>query len=250
MNKFYATIFLIAATSVARAQQKTSGVIYFDQEINTQAMQVTTNGGETAGFHAPDKIVNKFELVFNPTAAKFQKSIVDDATSGAPAGGMVMRIGGAGRDLFFKAGADTVTESFEINGEELLLKTKLGYASANVEKTNETQKIAGFTCKKAIITGAENQKTTLWYTSELNFNASPIVALWTEGVVLGIENNRMKFMATTVNYMKIKDAEVAMPKKGTLITQEEYKKKMDEFRKLIQGGAPGPGGGNIIIRRN
>ena len=54
--------------------------------------------------------------------------------------------------------------------------------------------------------------------------------LWVAGVVLGIETDRMKFYATSVEYTKIKDSEVAVPKKGRTITQEEYQKAMEDMR--------------------
>ena len=59
---------------------------------------------------------------------------------------------------------------------------------------------------------------------------------WIAGVVLGIETDRMKFYATSIEFTKIKDSEVAAPKKGKTITQEEYQKAMEEMRAKFRNG--------------
>ncbi len=264
-KQFFAVILLCTGlSSYVFSQQKTAGVIYYDQVIDLKAMasqfKQNTNGagqGEGqqrvmifggAGGNMPEKIVNKFEIAFNPTGAKFQKSVIEENNApegGAAVGGMaMMRFGGSGdREIFFN-GTDKVTESFELNGEEVMMENALGAMSATAEKSDETRKIAGFDCKKAVVTGRNGQKTTIWYTTELPFKASPMPALWTEGVVLGLETDRMKYFATSIEYSKVKDSEVAVPKKGRMITQEEYQKKMEEMRSRFRN----MGGGNREIR--
>lgn len=245
------------------SQQKTSGVIYYDQVIDIKAMmpQAGSAGAEAnaqqrtmimsaIGGNIPDKITNKFEIAFNPSGAKFQKSITEDITAnpeaGAPAGagaasGMMMRFGGGDRELFF-SNTDKVTESFEMNGEAVLLESILGNGAKEAELSSETRKIIGFDCKKAIVTGRNGSKTTIWYTTELSFKASPLIPMWIEGVVLGVENERMKYFATAIEYSKIKDSEVAVPKKGKIITQEEYQKQMEAMRSRFRNRAGGQGG--------
>ena len=49
-----------------------------------------------------------------------------------------------------------------------------------------------------------------------------------------IENQRVKFYATSIEYIRIKDSEIALLKKAKMITEEEYMAKLDEFCKRIQ----------------
>ena len=252
--------FCFVFTSYVFAQQKTSGVIYYTQVIDTRAMRAGV--GEAAqqqapranGFNIPDKITTKMEIIYNANGAKLQKSEIEEDISqtGNAEGGMrMMRFGGnADREVFFNFTDKKVTESFELSGEQLLLEKKLGSNSGDAVKTDETRKIAGFDCKKIIIKDKSGAETTVWYTTDLPFTASPVPALWTEGVVLGVENQRMKFYASSIEYIKIKDSELALPKNAKLISEEEYAVKQAAFRKTMQEQFRNRGGSGsqVIIR--
>ena len=254
--------FCLVFTSYVFAQQKTSGVIYYTQVIDTKAMRAGGGEGQqqapranNSGFTMPDKITSKMEIIYNANGAKLQKSEVEEDISQAgnsEGGGMrMMRFGGnSDREVYFNFADKKVTESFEMNGEELLLEKKLGSNAADAVKTEETKKIAGFDCKKVSIKDKNGSETTVWYTTDLPFTASPVPAVWTEGVVLGVENARMKYYASSIEYIKIKDSELALPKKSKLITEEEYTAKQAEFRKKMQEQFRNRGGSGtqMIIR--
>jgi len=250
--------FCLVFTSYVFAQQKTSGVIYYTQVIDTKAMRAGAEGQDQQGprrngMNMPDKITNKMEMIYNVNGAKLQKSTVEEDISqqGNQEGMRVMRFGGnADREVYFSFVDRKITESFELNGEQLLLQKALGSSANEVVKTDETRKIAGFNCKKVSIKDKNGLETTVWYTNDLAFSASPVPALWTEGVVLGVENLRMKYYASSIEYIKIKDSELALPKKGKLITEEEYATRQAEFRKRMQEQFRnrGANGGQVIIR--
>ena len=251
--------FCLVFTSYVFAQQKTSGVIYYTQVIDTRAMRQGAEGQQQraarpSGFTMPDKITNKMEIIYNANGAKLQRSEAEEDISqaGNAEGSMRMtRFGGnADREVFFHPGGKKVTESFEMNDEPFLLEKQLGSNSADAVKSDETRKIAGFDCKKAVIKDKNGSETTVWYTSDLGFSASPVPALWTEGVVLGVENQRMNFFATEIEYIRIKDSELALPKKAKLLTEEKYAAKQAEFRKRMQEQFRNRGGnGNQVIIR-
>lgn len=236
--------FCFVFTAYVFAQQKTSGVIYYTQVIDTRAMRAGTGAGRQQqtpranGLIMPDKITTKMEIIYNVNGAKLQKSEIEEDISqaGNPDGGMrMMRFGGnADKEVFFNFAKKKVTESFELSGEPLLLEKQLGSDAAEVIKTDEIRKIAGFDCKKISVKDKSGMETSVWYTTELPFAASPVPALWIEGVVLGVENQRMTYYATRVEYIKIKDSELALPKKAKRISEEEYAIKLAEFRKTMQ----------------
>ena len=163
-KQFFGIIaFCTLLSSYVFSQQKTAGVIYYDQVIDLKSMAAGQqqgaggNGGEARvmtfgglnGSAMPEKITNKFEIAFNPTGAKFQKSEAEDIT--APGGGegsgggmrMMMRFGGSDREMYFSA-SDKVIESFELNSEEVLLESVLGSGSKEAELSTETKKNIGF----------------------------------------------------------------------------------------------------------
>ncbi|WP_113652644.1 hypothetical protein [Pedobacter namyangjuensis] len=122
-----------------------------------------------------------------------------------------------------------------------------GPPTLEVVKTDETKKILDFNCKKVIVKSIRKAKvlgedkdvtdeTALWYTTDLGFNFSPDPNLWTEGVVLAIENKGKATTATSIEYRNVSAKDVTAPKKALPITQEEYKAKMEAMMKRFSGG--------------
>lgn len=122
-----------------------------------------------------------------------------------------------------------------------------GPPTLEVVKTDETKKILDFNCKKVIVKSIRKAKvlgedkdvtdeTALWYTTDLGFNFSPDPNLWTEGVVLAIENKGKATTATSIEYRNVSAKDVTAPKKALPITQDEYKAKMEAMMKRFSGG--------------
>lgn len=124
---------------------------------------------------------------------------------------------------------------------ESAVKFLPGPPTLEVVQTEETKKILGFNCKKAIvksirkatILGAEQNvvdETAIWYTTELGFNFSPNPNMWTEGAVLALENKGTSTVATSIEYRGVSTKDVTPPKKAIALTQEEYVKKLEAMR--------------------
>jgi len=126
-----------------------------------------------------------------------------------------------------------------------------------IVKTDETKKIIGFNCNKAIVktirkakvlgeVGEIADETAVWYTTELGFNFSPNPNMWTEGTVLSIETKGSATTAKSIEYRGVSAKDVTAPKKATPITQEEYVVKMQNMMKRFTGGGrPGGQGGQV-----
>jgi len=82
----------------------------------------------------------------------------------------------------------------------------------------------------------------LWYTTELGFDFSPNPALWTEGAVLAIEGKGNNVVAKSIEYRNVSSKDVTLPKKGTVITQEDFRAKMEQMRKQMRGNRAGGNG--------
>ncbi len=122
-----------------------------------------------------------------------------------------------------------------------------------IVKTDETKKIIGFNCNKAIVktirkakvlgeVGEISDETAVWYTNELGFNFSPNPNMWTEGTVLSLETKGSATTAKSIEYRGVGAKDVTAPKKATPITQEEYLVKMQNMMKRFSSGGNRQGG--------
>lgn len=127
-----------------------------------------------------------------------------------------------------------------------------------VVKTDETKKILNLNCNKVIVKTIRKAKvlgedkniideTALWYTNDLGFNFSPTPNLWTEGVVLAIENKGNNTVAKSIEYRNVSSKDVTAPKKAVPITAEEYQAKMEAMRKRFSNGRQGGAPARVVI---
>ena len=97
----------------------------------------------------------------------------------------------------------------------------------NVEITNETKEIAGYTCKKAILT-IEGEEHNVFFTEELGdgkINLSNPIFKDIKGVMLEYsfeeEGIYQKLSAVSVEKKKVADSEFEMPEGYQVVTQSE-----------------------------
>lgn len=118
---------------------------------------------------------------------------------------------------------------------EELQKENADKATGKVQVTGETKNIAGFTCKKAIVTTEQDGiKSTLevYFTDELgavNANFDNPTYKDINGVMMEFTNKTeqfsMHFEATKVEKKSVSDKDFEIPAGYTLTTQEELKSK-------------------------
>ncbi|TGD81420.1 GLPGLI family protein [Hymenobacter wooponensis] len=96
--------------------------------------------------------------------------------------------------------------------------------------TDQTKKIAGFTCRKATVP-FQKETYTIWYTTELPFTYSPIRELLpTQGVVLSVESPKEQFKATKVDLKPVPEAEVRPVAGAQLVTTEQLRDLREKAR--------------------
>ncbi|QMW01767.1 GLPGLI family protein [Spirosoma foliorum] len=106
--------------------------------------------------------------------------------------------------------------------------------------TDQTRKIAGYTCRKATVP-FKNETYTVWFTTELPITYSPIRELTPEtGVALLIESSREQFKATKVNLSAINAKEVQPTAEAQAVTPEQLadlrQKATADFQQQIMMG--------------
>ena len=232
----------------------------------------------------PKASKSEFELLFNATNASYMPaSEIEDSNGGGGGGGGAaagaMRgfggfggMGAANRDLYFNFLENKLTEVFDMSDTTYFLQAKLGVSSnpvinmggmgpskapvTTITKTSETKKILGLNCNLVIFTTVSTRKimnedkeitdvVNVWYTNELGFNFSPRTDLWTEGAVLSIEARGSSTTAQSIEYRNVSNKDVNLPKKGVVITADEYKAKMEQRMKQMRNNR-GNGNGNVI----
>lgn len=239
------------------AQPKKSGAIQFQSTFDPAAM-AAANGirlSDEVIARMPKKSVTGFELLFNATNASYTPvEDIEDSNNSGGGGPRFGGFGGANREYYYNLAEHKLTEVFDLNDTTYFLQNKLGAAATTgfgqsstppvieVIKSDETKKILGFDCKKVTVKTTVKRKiqdeekeitdqTVLWYTADLGFEFSPNPSLWTEGAVLQIEGKGTQVVAESIEYRNVSNKDVSLPKKGTVITLEEFRAKMEQMRK-------------------
>jgi hypothetical protein len=150
-----------------------------------------------------------------------------------------MSLGMGNTSTIFNAADETSTTLLEMMGQKFAIKmSKEDIEKENakmqdysVEQTDETKDIAGYSCKKVLITYTQDGKTTTqeaWFTEELGegaFNATNPIFKDIKGTLLEFTVNEsgmtMTMTAVSVDKKKISDKEFDIPEGYKEVTQEE-----------------------------
>jgi len=115
-------------------------------------------------------------------------------------------------------------------------KDKVNDPKPVIVLSDETKKIAGYTCKKASITEknattGEESQMVVWYTDELISNEKINFATEAEGIKGFVLSTEMKFgkitttsIATEIKKGKVSAIDFLEPADATVLTEEDYKK--------------------------
>jgi len=103
--------------------------------------------------------------------------------------------------------------------------------------SNQTKKIAGYTCRKATVP-YKKETYTIWFTTDLPFTYSPVRELTPEkGVVLALESEQEQYRAAKVDLKAVPEAEVQPSPTAQKLTAAELKdvrdKAMADFRQKM-----------------
>jgi GLPGLI family protein len=270
MKRLFITLSFFAFCIQLQAQPKKSGAIQFESTFDPAAMAAANGIKLTDQMLArmPKSSVTAFELLFTATNASYMA--VEETEDSNNSGGGGMRFGGFGgnnnREYYYSFADHKLTQVFDMNDTTYFMDAQLGKAAQQnfgpagqaappvVEyiKSDETKKILGFNCNLVTVKTTSKRKildeereivdeTKLWYTTELGFDFSPNPALWTTGAVLAIEGKGNNAVAKSIEYRNVSNKDVNLPKKGTLITQDQFRAKMEQMRKQMRGNRPGGG---------
>jgi GLPGLI family protein len=97
--------------------------------------------------------------------------------------------------------------------------------------TQETQKIGGYLCYKAIDIESTNKKKkpVAWFTPQISINAGPGKIFGLPRLILKIEEYRKSFTAIKIELNPKEKIKIKKPTKGKRMSHEEFKKFLDRI---------------------
>ncbi len=243
---------VLAASQVLFAQGVT-GVIQYEDRVNMHK-RLPPDRQEMKAM-IPEYRTNKFQLVYNVDESLYKPIIEDEEDqefSGA-GNGMRMRFRMPNTETYFNHVNGKILMKQEFMGKDYIVRDSLKVSPWKFG--TETKTIQGYECRQAYyideatlnINGelrTEKREITAWYTEKIRpflgperFNTLPGTIL-----ALDINNGERVLVATAIEPRELKKNELKAPEKGELITQEAYRKLVDEQLKRMNAG------GGMIIR--
>ena len=120
----------------------------------------------------------------------------------------------------------------DVTGEMLLIEM----LPKKWKLTQETKKIGGYICYKAIDIESENkkQKPIAWFAPEIPVNSGPKEYIGLPGLILEVQEYGFLFTATKIELNPTKKVLIKKPTKGKKTTYKEYKEMTMSFRRMLR----------------
>ncbi|MCC2546478.1 GLPGLI family protein [Hymenobacter sp. BT175] len=250
-----ALLLLAATATAATATAQTSGHIQYEvtQKVDPNARRVIINGQEvkpgSPDFPAdiPDTRSFAMTLTFAGPYAKEERQgnamrmVMSNGPGTAP---QVTNLGRPFEEAVYVNQAErafSTVLTVKKDGATSTYQAAVPFApAAGWQDTDQTKKIAGYTCRKATVP-FKKETYTVWYTTELPFTYSPVKELLpAKGVVLALEGSGEQFRAGKVDAKPVKESEVRPAQSAQTVTadqlQDVRQKALADFRqKMLEG---------------
>lgn len=184
----------------------------------------------------PEFRTSKEQLFFNANETLYKPIIEDDADELADGGGMRIQIARPYFEYYLNTTNNDVISKREFMGKNYLITTPLKIAPWKF--SDETKLLLGYMCKQAYYTTEDSkQTTTAWYTSEIRPFMGPNTYNTLPGAILALDinNEEQVFVATQIDIRALKKNEMKIPKGGQEMTDEEFRKMMEESMRQMGG---------------
>ncbi|MES2370999.1 MAG: GLPGLI family protein [Bacteroidota bacterium] len=252
MKRILFTLTAIVSFSFSQAQVK-EGTVYYDQKTNMHR----TITDEQMKAMIPEFRTAKYMLLFSDSVSMYKTIPEDEAPDPFAGGGgrMVIRMGGAaGGDLYKNLSQAKAVQSSELGGKNFLIVDSIRQQPWKLG--TETKTILGYTCHKATrkimqpirsvmrmsmsqggttTTDTTNRsappskevEVVAWYADDLISPVGPESYGQLPGVILqlDVDNGQTVYTATDVK-KTVDQKELKEPKKGKIVTRQEYQKLM------------------------
>lgn len=253
MKRIYTV--LICLLPIFCLAQQTEGKIVFEEKMN---MHVQMDFGEEGNDEMMEQLkammpefrtVNKV-LHFNEEATIYKNHTEGNEPQELKHEGegmsFVMKFEEPENILFKNIAENRSVQLQEFFTRKFLIKDEI--ENFKWKLTGESKEIMGFMCQQAI--SGDTSQTIAWFSPEIPVSSGPAKYGQLPGMILELETNKgqMKITATSITFEKVDKKEMEEPKKGKVVTRDEFEKIQEEKMKEMQMEMGGSGGGRVIIR--
>jgi GLPGLI family protein len=269
MKRLIMMLGMLVCLLAARVVFAQTGVITYESRVNLHR-NIPADRQEMKAM-MPEFRITKFSLAYNEEESLY-KSIVEDEEEQFSSGGggvrMVMRI--PKTELYTNSSTTAILSVQEMMGKKYLIQDSVKVSPWKFG--TETKEILGYTCRMAYFsreeevpmmrmsttqasTGATTTtpptpekrtvEITAWYTDQIRTSLGPDRFNTLPGTVLAIDinNGERVLVARNVEKRELKKNELYTPDSGTKVTQDEFRKIMQEQMEKMRAN-----GGGMMIR--
>lgn len=247
-------LFLLLLPLMSQAQN-TEGQILFEEKMNMHVdMEVDGENEEMMEqlkAMLPEHRITKRMLTFTETTSiyKNHKGTDEPMELSHESEGMAihMKFEEPENILFKDLDANRSVQQQEFFTRKFLIKDDI--ENFKWKLTGESKEVMGYTCQQAT-SGEGEEKVIAWFAPEIPVSGGPGKYGQLPGMILELEaqEGKLKIYATAITFEKVDKKMMDEPKKGKVVSRDEFKKIQEEKMKEMQMEMGGSGGGRIIIR--
>ncbi len=244
---FAVALFLIAHTIAAQTEVKniTEGTVYFREVIK---LDIKLEGDAAQFANAfPKEQKSKKLLHFNTSASLYKKDDAGETNEMIEneTGGMVIKMQQPDQEVYTDIVNNKQLERREFMTREFLIEREVG--KKKWKFTGNCKTILGYACQEAVIE-KDDKTIKVWFAPEIPIAVGPSKFIGLPGLILAVDVNdgEIIFEATKIDAKNIDKTLLKKPAKGKKVTDEEFKKIVDEKMKEM-GIEGGEGGGHRVM---
>ncbi len=268
MNTLFRFVVLLLCSTFSLFAQDFQGVATYKTQ---RKLDIKIDSTQVGGGEMQKQIMDMLKKEFQKTyILSFDKNTSiykeDEALAAPSAGGAMMvvsSLGGSGT-LFKDIKNQSFTNQLETFGKQFVIKDRLKPIKWVLH--SETKNIGNYTCYKATYTkeieemsmmtfssseddnkGEDSNEllemktttVTAWYTPQIPVSNGPESYQGLPGLILEVNDGELTILCSKITLNPKKTLEIAEPKKGKEVTQQEYddimEKKMEEMSEQCRG---------------
>ncbi|HEU5148604.1 MAG TPA: GLPGLI family protein [Chryseosolibacter sp.] len=243
MTKMFAILaFLIGCATQNSSAQTAEGVINY--EIKTNMHRNIPADRQRMKDMIPEFNIDEAQLFFRGDESYYKPIEVEPEPDLDSNPGPGMRMRRPKNETYLNQAESRIISLREFMGKKYLIEDTLRMRPWKIG--TDTKEIAGYLCRKAIITDAERKMNVVaWFTDALrpflgpeNFNTLP-------GAVLQVDVNDGEriLSAKQINLRPLEKNEIEIPKAKSKMTEDEYREMVNAQLERLRAN-----GRNVIIR--
>ena len=240
MKSFLTLLLSFVITNFALAQ--TSGVISYSETVK---MNITIDGGGSGGIDLseflPESMTSNSDLFFDGKISSYKKAESEnenlemgDEDSGIK---IIVMSDDIDSELYINYATKMITDQKGFMGKAFIVEESLEKMKWKI--TGEKVKYLEYECIKATRTKEDGKEVVAWFAPKITASVGPMMYGQLPGAILMLSEGEddLVIKATKVELMEV--SEIKKPTKGDKVTDEEYKKIVEEKTKEMMQGHSG-----------